>query len=196
MDNNNASNTAPMALTKMNKKQLYEEVRDSRILIKKYKETEDQVKTSQSLLQERTDYIQELQSHHEINIKKLNDFYQCFDKKTLDQMALAKGDVLKHSDYLKYLTLHNNQIVLLKDKNIKLEGELVDVLNHPCSNCAIQSIVPANEVIRTRIFDDIFKLYKDKINRFEEVEIENKKYKKILKGIYDSMDGHALLFTN
>tara|TARA_R110000765_G_scaffold176044_1_gene281047 strand:+ start:1067 stop:1654 length:588 start_codon:yes stop_codon:yes gene_type:complete len=193
--NNNASNTAPMSLTKMNKKQLYDEVRDSRITIQKYKETENQVKTSQSLLQERTDYIQELQSNLEITNKKLNNFYQCFDKKTLDQMALEKGDVLKHNDYLKYLTLHNNQIVLLKNNNIKLEGELVDVLNHPCSSCAIQSMVSPNEDIKTKIFDDIFKLYKDKINRFEEVEIENKKYKKILKGIYDSMDGHALLFT-
>jgi hypothetical protein len=144
------------ALTKMTKQELYNEVKESRIIIQKYKELEEQVESIKLNLKERVIHIQNLQDENNELIKKCDS---------------------------------------LIDRNIKLEGELVDVLNHPCSNCAINSMKDPPINISQQIYDDILKLYKDKINKFDQLENENNKYKKILKGIYDSMDGHALLFT-
>ena len=145
-------------LTKMTKQELYNEVKESRIIIQKYKELEGQVESIKLNLNERVIHIQTLQDE---NIKLIQ------------------------------------QLKSQNEKNIKLEGELVDVLNHSCSNCAINSMKdPQHEITYVKqIYDDITNLYKDKINKFDQVENENNKYKKILKGIYDSMDGHALLFT-
>ena len=144
-------------LTKMTKQELYNEVKESRIIIQKYKELEGQVESIKLNLNERVIHIQTLQDE---NIKLIQ------------------------------------QLKSQNEKNIKLEGELVDTLNHPCSNCAINSMKdPPLIDISQQIYADILKLYKDKINKFDQVENENKKYKKILKGIYESMDGHALLFT-
>ena len=145
-------------LTKMTKQELYNEVKESRIIIQKYKELEGQVESIKLNLNERVIHIQTLQDE---NIKLIQ------------------------------------QLKSQNEKNIKLEGELVDVLNHSCSNCAINSMKdPQHEITYVKqIYDDITNLYKDKINKFDQVEKENNKYKKILKGIYDSMDGHALLFT-
>ena len=143
-------------LTKMTKQELYNEVRDSRIIIQKYKELEEQVENTKLNLKERVIHIQTLQDENNQLIEKCNS---------------------------------------LVDKNIKLEGELVDALNHPCNNInPIQE--PQHEITYVKqIYDDILNLYKDKINKFSQLENENNKYKKILKGIYESMDGQALLFT-
>jgi hypothetical protein len=182
----NASNTTK-SLTKMIKSELYNEVKSLRVIIAQYKETEGQIETYKKGMVERTDYIQDLQNSIELHKTELNDFYGCFDKNELDKLALEKGDVLEQKDYIKYLNRYfhkyEHDLYLKEQKNNKLEyentqlqGELVDVLNKPCHKCANST----NEKdIKLQIFDDIFKLYKDKISRFEEVEIENKKLRNL-----------------
>jgi len=182
----NASNTTK-SLTKMIKSELYNEVKSLRVIIAQYKETEGQIETYKKGMVERTDYIQSLQNSIELHKSELNDFYGCLDKNELDKLALEKGDVLDNKDYIDYLHdyLHkferkshkdNQKITKLEYENTQLQGELVDVLNKPCHECANST----NEKdIKLQIFDDIFKLYKDKISRFEEVEIENKKLRNL-----------------
>ena len=63
-----------------------------------------------------------------------------------------------------------------KDKNIKLEGDLVEALNNPLASAILTPPVS----IASQILEDIEKLYKDKINKFDELKIENDKCKKIL----------------
>ena len=126
----NASNTKPKTITSMIKQELYDEVKESRLIILKYKETENQVYNYKMNLNTRAEQINNLQEE----LKKE------------------------------------------KDKNIKLEGELVEALNNPLASAILTPPVS----IASQILEDIEKLYKDKINKFDELKIENDKCKKIL----------------
>ena len=178
----NASNTTK-SLTKMIKSELYNEVKSLRVIIDKYKETEGQIETYKKGMVERTDYIQDLQNSIELHKSELNSFYSCLDKNELDKIALKKGDVLDNKDYTDYLHnyLHKFEHKSYKDeqKINQLQGELADLLNKPCHKCAQLLKHGQENEIKYKIFDDIFKLYKDKISRFEEVEIENKKLRNL-----------------
>ena len=126
----NASNTKPKTITSMIKQELYDEVKESRLIILKYKETENQVYNYKMNLNTRAEQINNLQEE----LKKE------------------------------------------KDKNIKLEGDLVEALNNPLASAILTPPVS----IASQILEDIEKLYKDKINKFDELKIENDKCKKIL----------------
>ena len=126
----NASNTKPKTITSMIKQELYDEVKESRLIILKYKETENQVYNYKMNLNTRAEQINNLQEE----LKKE------------------------------------------KDKNIKLEGDLVESLNNPLASAILTPPVS----IASQILEDIEKLYKDKINKFDELKIENDKCKKIL----------------
>ena len=58
------------ALTKMTKQELYNEVKESRIIIQKYKELEEQVESIKLNLKERVIHIQNLQDENNELIKK------------------------------------------------------------------------------------------------------------------------------
>ena len=185
----NASNTTK-SLTKMIKSELYNEVKSLRVIIAQYKETEGQVETYKKGMVERTDYIQSLQNSIELHKSELNAFYGIFDKNELDKIALEKGDVLDQKDYVNYFSAkwHNferksyeddQKIYKLEHENTQLQGELADTYNKPCHMCAQLLKHGQENEIKYKIFDDIFKLYKDKISRFDEVEIENKKLRNL-----------------
>jgi hypothetical protein len=128
----NASNTKPKTITSMIKQELYDEVKESRLIILKYKETENQVNQYKMNLNTRAEHINNLQEE----LKKE------------------------------------------KDKNIKLEGDLVEALNNPLASPPPQELLDSS--LASQILDDILKLYKDKIFKFDELKIENDKCKKIL----------------
>ena len=76
---------------------------------------------------------------------------------------------------------------MLLHENTQLQGELADLLNKPCHKCAQLLKHGQENEIKYKIFDDIFKLYKDKISRFEEVEIENKKLRNLFIAMSDTL---------
>ena len=137
-------------LTKMCKKELYDEVKASREIIKKYTELQSQCDSVKENLEARTLHIQKLQ----IENKKL-----------------------------------------LEDK-IHLEGELVEFMNHPCSKCSMEAALNPSIPIETQIYADILNLYKDKLNKFDKLQEDNLKYKKILKGIYDNIQEHVKFISD
>ena len=167
----NASNIK--SISTMTKQELYAEVKSSRLIISKYKETEEQINTYKMNLQTRSEHINQLTN-------KLNDFYKCFPD-------LEEGSSY-HQDYLKYLINYFKELKKEKDKNIKLEGDLVEALNNPLAAAILTPQADLTSECHTvelasQIFSDIEKLYKDKINKFDQMNIEYEKCKKILNNL-------------
>ena len=105
-------------------------------------------------------------------------------KETMEQIDTYKScldDRTKHINMLqeKLLKLEGveNSLELAVERNLKLEGDLVDALNNPLAS---QILNPSAATVASQIFSDIEKLYKDKINRFDEMKEEHDKCKKIL----------------
>ena len=163
----NASNTKPKTITSMIKQELYDEVKESRLIIAKYKETENQVDQYKMNLNNRTEHINNLQ-------EKLNKLEGVENSLELACVHLQKE----------------------KDKNIKLEGDLVEALNNPLASAIL---TPQKDLtsechtveLASQIFSDIEKLYKDKINKFDEMKTENDKTKKILQNLNTVLSDHT-----
>ena len=169
----NASNIK--SVSTMTKQELYDEVKSSRVIISKYKETEEQINTYKMNLQTRSEHINQL-------TYKLNDFYKCFPA-----LSVQEGNTV-HQDYLKYLINYFKELKKEKDKNIKLEGDLVEALNNPLAAAILTPQADLTSECHTvelasQIFSDIEKLYKDKINKFDQMKIEYEKCKKILNNL-------------
>ena len=196
----------PKPITKMNKKELYDEVKSLRIEQEKFKEIQSQINQCKEDIQFRQSHIQNLQNDKNDMDIMLNEFYSLCDKKTVDKLSMEKGGVLKHDEFLKILQgqmnwLNNKELQELQDKygllflshsklkyeHNELQGNYADVINNPI----IVHQSSEQSVDKVDIYDRIAKLFKDKIDAFDEVENENKKLKKIVnkfKNIFTNLD--------
>ena len=187
-------------ITKMNKKELYDEVKSLRIEQEKFKEIQSQINQCKEDIQFRQSHIQNLQNDKNDMHIMLNEFYSLCDKKTVDKLSMEKGEVLKHNDFWKIIhnqcqwgELQDKYDLLflshskLKYEHTELQGNYADVINNPI----IVHQASEQSVDKVDIYDRIYKLFKEKIDAFDEVENENKKYKKMFnnfKNLFTNLD--------